>query len=160
MSVVIDNSPELGQFKEYPYRFVITVIYSLISIVNGICWVIVTPISVPISKAYDISAAEVSLIPTSFLLFYVIFNFPSNWVIDVKGIRKGILIGSILTCIGCGIRCLVNSSFNYVIFGQVLCAIAQPFLANASMKIGTRWFLPHNVNDVDIEQEGCFYGYF
>lgn len=121
------------------------IIYSLICIVNGMCWAIVTPISVLITSAYEVTAAEVSLIPMSFLIFYVIFNFPSNWVIDEKGIKKGVIIGAVLTSLGCSIRCLANVSFKYELFGQAFCAIAQPFLTNASMKISTRWFLPKNV---------------
>lgn len=124
---------------------------------NGICWVIVTPISVPISKAYDVSTNLVSLIPNSFLVFYIIFNFPSNWIIDEKGIRKGVLIGTLTTGLGCWIRCLVNYySFTFMIIGQVFCAIGQPFLLNASMKIGTRWFLPKNVNIINIEESSLY----
>ena len=127
---------------------------------NGICWVIVTPLSVPISKAYDVSTNLVSLIPNSFLVFYIIFNFPSNWIIDEKGIRKGVLIGTLTTGLGCWIRCLVNYySFTVMIIGQVFCAIGQPFLLNASMKIGTRWFLPKNVHILNIE-ESPLYGDF
>ena len=121
------------------------------------CWAIVTPISVLIASAYEISAAQVSLIPMSFLVFYVIFNFPSNWIIDEKGIKLGVVIGTMATGLGCAIRCLAGLSFNYVIVGQVLCAIGQPFLTNAAMKIGTRWFLPKNVHFINIEQESCLY---
>lgn len=81
----------------------------------------------------------------SYLIFYVVVNFPSNWVIDVKGIKKGVVIGACLTCIGCLIRCLVRVSFAFVIAGQVFCAIAQPFLTNAPMKIATRWYTKKNV---------------
>lgn len=109
------------------------------------CWVVITPISVPIEKTYDISAAWVAFIPMSYLIFFVFLNFPSNWVIDVKGIKKGVVIGASLTFLGCLIRCLVKVSFAFVILGQVFCAIAQPFILNAPMKIATRWFMPRNV---------------
>lgn len=79
------------------------------------------------------------------MIFFVILNFPSNWVIDVKGIKKGVVIGASLTFLGCLIRCLVKVSFAFVVVGQVFCAIAQPFLINAPMKIATRWFMPQNV---------------
>lgn len=81
----------------------------------------------------------------SYLICYVFINFPSNWVLDVKGIKKGIITGSVFTAIGAGIRCLVNYSFQFVIIGQFMCAIAQPFIMNAPTKIATRWFLPKNV---------------
>jgi FLVCR family feline leukemia virus subgroup C receptor-related protein len=110
------------------------------------CWVVVTPIAKPVEKAYDVQTELVAFIPMSYLIFYVFVNFPSNWVIDVKGIKKGVVIGACLTCIGCLIRCLVKVSFGFVIAGQVFCAIAQPFLTNAPMKIAVRWYMPKNVN--------------
>lgn len=82
----------------------------------------------------------------SYMIFYIFINFPSNWILDVKGIKKGIVIGSCLTCLGCAIRCLVKVSFTFVIIGQVFCAIAQPFITNAPMKIATRWYMPQNVH--------------
>ena len=81
----------------------------------------------------------------SYLIAYIFFNFPSNWVLDMKGIKKGIVLGSVLTLLGTGIRVLVNYSFVFMILGQILCAIGQPFLINAPMKIATRWFMPKNV---------------
>jgi FLVCR family feline leukemia virus subgroup C receptor-related protein len=106
------------------------------------CWVVVTPIAEQIENAYEISTAWVAFIPMSYMIFFVILNFPSNWVIDVKGIKKGVVIGASLTFLGCLIRCLVKVGFGFVIVGQVFCAIAQPFLLNAPMKIAIRWFMP------------------
>lgn len=47
----------------------------------------------------------------SYLICYVFVNFVSNWVLDVKGIKKGVITGSVFTAIGTGMRCLVNYSF-------------------------------------------------
>ena len=75
-----------------------------------------------------------------YMIMYVFANFPSNWILDVKGIRKGVIIGAVITALGAGIRCLVNLSFSYVIIGQFFCAIGQPFILNAPAKIATYWF--------------------
>lgn len=114
---------------------------------------VVTPIAVPIEKAYNVSSQWVAFIPMSFMIFYLFVNLPSNWVIDVKGIRTGIIMGSSLTFIGCMIRCFVKVGFPFVIVGQCFTAMGQPFLINAPMKIATRWFMPQNVNYNIIEQE-------
>ena len=76
----------------------------------------------------------------SYMILYVFVNFPSNWVLDVKGIKKGIVVGSVLTLLGTGIRCMVKYHFAFVVVGQIICASGQPFLLNAPMKIATRWF--------------------
>ena len=135
------------EFKEYSYRFIIVILYSLASLINGMCWVVVTPISVPIQNSYHVPAAIVAFIPMSYMVCYIFINFPSNWVIDMKGIKKGVVAGAALTCLGCGIRCMVKFSFYFVVVGQLFCAIGQPFLTNAPMKVATRWFTQSNVTD-------------
>lgn len=85
------------------------------------------------------------MIPLSYMIVYVIINFPSNWVLDVRGVRKGIVVGAVLTAVGAGFRCFITTHFAFVIVGQVVCAIGQPFILNAPTKIAVRWFLPKNV---------------
>ena len=80
-----------------------------------------------------------------YMIVYIFINFPANWVLDVRGIKKGIVIGAVLTAIGAGIRCFVATSFAFVIVGQVVCAIAQPFILNAPTKIAIRWFVLKDV---------------
>lgn len=82
----------------------------------------------------------VSLLPMLFMLLYVGLNFPSNWVLDGKGIKKGVVTGATLTFLGSGIRAMVKYNFFFLLVGQVVCAMAQPFILNAGMKIATRWF--------------------
>ena len=110
------------------------------------CWVVVSPISVPVGRAYDKSDAVVSIIPMCYMIVYVLVNFPSNWVLDVKGIKKGIVFGAVFTSLGAAIRCLASTDFSFVIVGQILCAIAQPFILNAPTKIAIRWFTTNTVN--------------
>jgi FLVCR family feline leukemia virus subgroup C receptor-related protein len=107
--------------------------------------VVVTPISVPVGRAYGQSDAVVAIIPMCYMITYVLVNFPSNWVLDVKGVKKGIVVGAFLTSLGACFRCFITSHFAFVILGQILCAIGQPFVLNAPTKIAVRWFLPKNV---------------
>lgn len=109
------------------------------------CWVVASPISVTIANAYNQSEALVSIIPMSYMIVYVFINFPSNWVLDVKGIKKGIVAGAVLTTLGAGLRCFVSFDFSFAIVGQVVCAIGQPFILNSFTKVAIRWFMPKNV---------------
>lgn len=133
------------EYKEYNYRYVIVCIFCLLSIVNGMCWVVVSPISVPVGRAYHQPDTIVSIIPMSYMIIYVFVNFPSNWVLDIKGIKKGIVVGTVLTAVGTAFRCLITTHFSFIILGQILCAIGQPFILNAPTKIAVRWFLPESV---------------
>jgi fucose permease len=144
MEKVVDKSKgEL--YREYGYRYAIVAIFCLLSFVDGMCWVVVSPISVPVGRAYGQSNLVVSFIPMCYMIIYVLINFPSNWVLDVRGIKKGIVVGAVLTAIGTAFRCLITTHFAFIIVGQILCAIGQPFILNAPTKIAVRWFLPESV---------------
>jgi FLVCR family feline leukemia virus subgroup C receptor-related protein len=69
-----------------------------------------------------------------------IFTFPAAYVIDTYGSRTGIIIGSILGIIGVSLRLLVNTSFAWVIVGQILAGIGRPFILNCQGKISANWF--------------------
>lgn len=69
-----------------------------------------------------------------------IFTFPAAFVIDTYGARTGIIVGSLLGIIGVSLRLLVNSSFTWVIFGQVLAGIGRPFILNCQAKVSANWF--------------------
>ena len=128
-------------------------LYCLLMFVTGTGWVIVAPISISIAKAYHISDQLVSLLPLSYMLLYPFANFPSNWLIDIKGLRIGILVGATGTFLGAALRCLVSYDFMFVIAGQVVCALVQVVVLNAPTTIAVRWFLPESVLMIYIEVE-------
>ncbi|KAK2572381.1 Solute carrier family 49 member A3 [Acropora cervicornis] len=69
------------------------------------------------------------------------------WILDVLGLRTGILLGAWLNGIGAVVRILsgmefVPSNFRFlvVVIGQTLAALAQPFLLCAPTKLAGVWF--------------------
>ena len=69
-----------------------------------------------------------------------IFTFPAAYLIDTYGTRSGIFLGSILGIIGVTIRLFCNTSFAFVIIGQVIAGIGRPFILNCQAKISANWF--------------------
>ncbi|CDW88459.1 major facilitator superfamily protein [Stylonychia lemnae] len=74
------------------------------------------------------------------MVAFIFMNFPSVAALDKRGLRFGLVIGSLLTAIGCWFRCFLNYSFWFAIVGQTIMAIAQPFLINAPGKVSGNWF--------------------
>ena len=69
-----------------------------------------------------------------------LFTFPAAYVIDTYGTRTGIIVGSLLGIVGISLRLLVNTSFTWVIVGQILAGIGRPFILNCQAKISANWF--------------------
>ena len=102
-------------YGEYKYRFVIVALFALPSFINGMCWVTLSPVLRKTAEVYGVNEAVVSLAPMSYMIMYLFVNFPSNWILDVKGIRKGVIIGAVMTALGAGIRGFINISFVYAL---------------------------------------------
>ena len=99
-----------------------------------------TPIAKFLSTIYDQDPIVVNSGALLFAAMYPIFTFPAAYVIDTYGTRAGIAIGSGLCLLGTGIRMLVNSSFVWVILGQIIAGIGRPFILNCQAKISANWF--------------------
>jgi FLVCR family feline leukemia virus subgroup C receptor-related protein len=69
-----------------------------------------------------------------------LFTLPAAYIIDTYGTRTGIFIGCLFGIIGISVRLFVNSSFAWVLVGQVLAGIGRPFILNCQAKISANWF--------------------
>ena len=93
-----------------------------------------------VSTYYGQSPTIVNTLSIIFQGLFVLFTFPSTYVIDIYGSRTGVFIGTFLNTLGMGIKILINKGFWISIVGQILCGIAQPFLVNAPAKMAATWF--------------------
>lgn len=62
------------------------------------------------------------------------------WIVEKMGIRFTVLLGIFIQAIAMIIRSFIQTSFWYVIIGQVMLAMAQPLLNNLPSKISAVWF--------------------
>lgn len=82
----------------------------------------------------------INYLSQSFMLFYFPMNQPSVIALDRKGLRFGLCIGIVMTTIGLWMKAMVNISFWWVVTGQTIIAMGQPFLLNACAKVSANWF--------------------
>ncbi|EAS01074.2 MFS transporter (macronuclear) [Tetrahymena thermophila SB210] len=130
-----------NQFRDYPYRWFLVFLFCLPNMMNGIGWITFSPISTQVEQAYDQSQFVITMTSMSYMFFYVLITFPSNFLLS-KSLKYGIWLGSVLTILGGWVRIFINNSFWWAIFGQILGAIGQPFILNAPSKIAAVWFKP------------------
>lgn len=53
-----------------------------------------------------------------------------------------------MTAAGCWVRCGSDIGFAWILAGQCLCAIGQPFLLNCPAKVAALWFRPDMVQEI------------
>lgn len=112
-TINVDNNPVVL----YGYRWTQLVIYCLAAMLNQICWISLQPVAGVLQTAYGVSNELIASIGLIYMAIFIIFVFPTNYVLDKGGLRLGVLIGFILTCLGMWIKCLVNQGFYWVLIG-------------------------------------------
>ena len=129
------------QYPVYPKRFLVTGLFGLIQMMTSILMNTINPIASDLSVVYGYSPIIINLSGLLYILMHPLFTFPAAYVIDYKGVKTGILIGSILGLLGVMSRLLVNVvGFWTVIAGQILAGIGRPFILNCQAKISATWF--------------------
>ena len=131
--------------KAYPYRWVVLIVFMLISIVIEVQWLTHAPIARAAQVYYQgqfnpDSIFTVDFLAMSYMLFFIIFSLPASYVIDTYGVRAGISFGASLAAVASLVKGIFASSFLIVLIAQMVLAIAQPFIINAVTATTVRWF--------------------
>jgi MFS family permease len=128
-----------------PRRWVVLAAYMAITLAIEIQWVALAPISRAAERFYagQLSpggALGVDLLAMVYLLVYLVACVPASYVIDTFGLRLGVGVGAGLAGAGALVKALAPASFLAVLAGQLLLALAQPFVINAATALAARWF--------------------
>ncbi|RWR99552.1 feline leukemia virus subgroup C receptor-related protein 2-like protein [Leptotrombidium deliense] len=82
------------------------------------------------------------------MIVYIPGIFPASWLINKKGLRFSVLLGSFGTCIGSWVKCLSVSPdrFWVTMIGQTIVAVSQLFLLSLPPRVASVWFAPNEVS--------------
>ena len=127
------------------YRWVVLAALMVITMMVQVQWLTHAPIERAAEVYYrgrfnPLSFFNIDFLASSFMVLYIIFCIPASYFIDTYGIVKGVGLGVILTVVGALLKAFSGSSFNMVLAGQIILAIAQPFVINAPTALAARWF--------------------
>jgi MFS family permease len=127
------------------YRWVVLSTLMFVAMMTQVQWLTHAPISRAAEVYYQgrfnpLSFFNIDFLASSYMIFYLIMCIPASYFIDRYGIVKGVGTGAILMAAGAAIKGFSGSSFTMVLIGQILLAIAQPFVINAPTAVAARWF--------------------
>ncbi|XP_006890609.1 PREDICTED: feline leukemia virus subgroup C receptor-related protein 1 [Elephantulus edwardii] len=131
-----------------PRRFVVLLIFSLYSLVNAFQWIQYSIISNVFEGFYGVSSLHIDWLSMVYMLAYVPLIFPATWLLDTKGLRLTVLLGSGLNCLGAWVKCgsVQPHLFWVTMLGQCLCSVAQVFILGLPSSIASVWFGPKEVS--------------
>jgi MFS family permease len=129
-----------GEIRSYGYRWVVLVGFMLITGMNQALWITFAPITSEAMKFYATSDIAIGLLSLVFMAVYILFVFPSAWMIDTWGFRGSVSLGAALMALFGVMRGVFADNFTVVFIAQIGIAVSQPLILGAITKLAARWF--------------------
>jgi hypothetical protein len=137
---VSDVKDNIKTYELYPIRWAMIVFFTTSISASGLGMVGFSAITPIISDIYGVSGLVTTMLVLPFIILFIPCIFPANYLIDKTGIRIPVYLASATLLAGAWIRLLVNTSFSFVVLGQVIMALGQPFMLSAPAKLASLWF--------------------
>lgn len=122
------------------YRWVVLAVSVLVNITIQLQWIAMSPVSATAAAYYGVSTTMIGYFSIIFMVVFIPLSIPAAWLVDRRGIRLAVGLGSVLVAVGGTIRALAGPSYGWAMFGTFLAAAAQPLLFNAWTTVAGRWF--------------------
>lgn len=109
---------------------------------NAFQWIEYSIINNIICFYYDVDELSVNWTSVVYMLVYIPLIFPAAWLLDRRGLRFVVLLGSFGTCLGSWVKCgsLFPSLFLVTMLGQTIVAVSQIFILGIPPQLAGVWF--------------------
>lgn len=140
-------------------KWLILIAFSLIVGVNQLLWLTFATIVISTQEHFGVSEFKANLLTLIFPAVYVLLSIHSGKLLDRRGYKAIVSMAAMLMLVGSVIRLIGVNSYWVVFFGQLLIAIAQPYMTNAINQITSDWFPPEKIGTATgIGIGGLFFG--
>ncbi|XP_072313888.1 choline/ethanolamine transporter flvcr2a [Eucyclogobius newberryi] len=132
----------LMETKLYKRRWLMLLIFSLCSMSNAFMWLQYSIISDIFMHFYSIDSLAIDWLSMIYFLTYIPFILPVTWMLDKRGLREIVLVGSAFNCIGAWIKTGTADPhmFPMTFFGQFVCSVATVYLLGLPSRLASSWF--------------------
>jgi MFS family permease len=127
-----------------PRRWAVLMAYFGVAAMSQMLWLNLAPLVSFIQLKYNVSELMVSSLLLSFPLLYVILSVSSGRMIDKKGYRYVIILGSIISAVFACLR-IFDGNFYILLIAQTGIAVGQPYIINGISKLVSDWFAKEHI---------------
>jgi predicted MFS family arabinose efflux permease len=118
----------------------VVIAYAGVVAATQILWLTFAAIDTDVARDFSVSREAVGWLANVFPLVYVVLAIPTGLALD-RWFRGSLLTGAGLTALG-GMLRLVAPDYAWALTGQIVVAIAQPFVLNGLTKTATAYLPP------------------
>ena len=126
--------------KVYPYRWVILLLYILITVIIEIQWLTFASVSTVAQAFYQTTSLRIDFLSMIYMIVFIVMSIPASYIIDTKGLKTGLTIGALFTGFFGILKAWGAENLVILTIAQTGLAIAQPFILNSVTKVGAKWF--------------------
>ncbi|GMI25928.1 hypothetical protein TrCOL_g12476 [Triparma columacea] len=128
-----------------PKRFYVLASFSIVTCANSWLWITFSPIEESLEGLWGVSAEAINQLSTVFMISYILFAFGGLFVLNQVGLRRGLLLGAGLTCLGSAVRLAggtTPSAWGYgtTYLGSLIASLGQLFTLAVPPLLATSWF--------------------
>ncbi|XP_025261812.1 feline leukemia virus subgroup C receptor-related protein 2-like [Camponotus floridanus] len=130
------------KLKKYKKRWIILIIFIIANGGGTYQWIKYSIITNIIARYYGVSSLMVGWTAMMFMLLYVIFVLPVQYVSDKCGLRWTIILSSGLICLGSWIKIFSIHPDNFYIafIGQAIVGFSQSLTIPTPGRLAAQWF--------------------
>ncbi len=138
-------------------RWPVIAAYAAVAAANQMLWLTFAPLTTEAARHFGVSEGAVGWLSEVFPLLYVVLALPAGFALD-RWFRPTLGGGALLMTLGGFLR-LLGGGFAVVLVGQVLVAVAQPFIQNAITKVAAGYLQPRDrAQGIAVGSAGLFVG--
>ncbi|XP_038585458.1 feline leukemia virus subgroup C receptor-related protein 2 isoform X2 [Micropterus salmoides] len=132
----------LMETRLYMRRWVMLFVFSALSTSNAFMWLQYSIINNIFMRFYKIDTQAIDWLSMIYFLTYIPLILPVMWVLDNRGMRDVMVVGSAFNCIGAWIKTSTAqpSMFAMTFFGQFVCSMAAVFILGIPSRLASLWF--------------------
>lgn len=132
----------LMETKLYKRRWVMLFIFSACSMSNAFMWLQYGIISDIFVRFYGIDTLAIDWLSMIYFLTYIPLILPVMWLLDNRGLRDVVVVGSAFNCIGAWIKTSTADPDMFVMtfLGQFVCSVGTVYILGIPSKLASMWF--------------------
>ncbi|XP_008281093.1 choline/ethanolamine transporter flvcr2a isoform X2 [Stegastes partitus] len=139
------DSPQLFPLMEtklYKRRWAMLFLFSAYSTSNGFMWLQYSIISNIFMRFYGIDSLAIDWLSMIYCLTYIPLILPVMWLLDNRGMRDIVVVGSAFNCVGAWIKTSTADPdmFAMTFFGQFVCSVATVYILGIPSRLASLWF--------------------
>ncbi|XP_073339049.1 choline/ethanolamine transporter flvcr2a isoform X1 [Pagrus major] len=132
----------LMETRLYRRRWVMLFIFFSYSMSNAFMWLQFSIISNIFMRFYSINSLAIDWLSMIYCLTYIPLILPITWLLDNRGMRDVLVVGSAFNCIGAWIKTSTAypDMFAMTFFGQFVCSVAAVYTLGIPSRLASLWF--------------------